>query len=81
MLRWLILFPFLFIVVIPGYAQTPQLEWAGAFVEHNDGNPTTYSNGRTVGVDAQGNVYSAGLFMYTVDYKVKSQNDRRGRVY
>ena len=48
-------------------AQLPVLQWAKAFQSDNAYNPSVYSNGRAVGVDQQGNVYSAGLFNYTID--------------
>jgi gliding motility-associated-like protein len=51
-----------------GNSQLPTLQWAKTFDEANIWNYSTYSNGRTVGVDQQGNVYSAGLFTYTVDF-------------
>ena len=49
------------------FAQVPVLQWAKAFNDH-PANYRTSSNGRTVGVDDQGNVYSAGLFEHTVDF-------------
>jgi gliding motility-associated-like protein len=48
--------------------QLPVLKWAGSFLAANQFNPSTNSNGRTVGVDPQGNVYSAGQFNHTVDF-------------
>ncbi|WP_431216349.1 hypothetical protein ACQ86N_17990 [Puia sp. P3] len=48
-------------------AQMPVLRWAKAFQAHNMANPSVYSNGRDVGVDAQGNVYSVGYFNNTID--------------
>lgn len=47
--------------------QLPVLQWAKAFQNHNTSNPRTYNNGRAVGVDQQGNVYTTGLFSYTMD--------------
>ncbi|MDB5276379.1 MAG: hypothetical protein JWR61_1334 [Ferruginibacter sp.] len=47
-------------------SQKPIFQWAKAFV--GNGNQSAYSNGRSVAVDKQGNVYSAGLFGYTVDF-------------
>jgi gliding motility-associated-like protein len=47
--------------------QLPVLQWARAFQSHNTYNPSTYNNGRAVGVDQQGNVYTTGLFSYTID--------------
>lgn len=49
-------------------AQLPEFQWAKAFIEHNQSNPSVYSNGRSVAVDQMGNVYSAGLFSYTTDF-------------
>ena len=49
-------------------AQQPVFQWAKAFNDRNTSNYRTSSNGRTVGVDLQGNVYSAGLFQHTVDF-------------
>ncbi len=49
-------------------AQLPVFEWAKGFEEHNEYNPSLYSNGRSIAVDQLGNVYSAGLFDYTVDF-------------
>lgn len=49
-------------------AQLPAFEWAKAFRAHNQGNPSVYSNGRSVAVDQLGNVYSAGLFSHTTDF-------------
>ena len=48
-------------------AQQPVFQWVKGFQVANINNYTTYNNGRTVGVDAQGNVYSAGLFEHTID--------------
>lgn len=49
-------------------AQQPVLHWAKAFRANNLSNPSVYNNGRTIGVDAAGNVYSAGLFNHSVDF-------------
>ena len=49
-------------------SQLPVLQWAKTFENHNVNNYTTYNNARTVVVDPQGNVYSAGLFNHTVDF-------------
>ena len=46
-------------------AQRPELQWVKAFTMPAWGS--TYSNGRTVGVDQAGNVYSAGLLHNTID--------------
>jgi gliding motility-associated-like protein len=45
-------------------SQLPVLHWAKVFEPYS----MTNSNGRTVGVDALGNVYSAGLFENTCDF-------------
>ncbi|HSC39926.1 MAG TPA: hypothetical protein VLD19_18715, partial [Chitinophagaceae bacterium] len=50
-----------------GLAQMPVFKWAKAFQADNAYNPSIYSNGRSIGVDKKGNVYSAGLFNYTID--------------
>ncbi len=49
-------------------AQQPVLQWARVFTANNSSNYRDDSNGRTVGVDQQGNVYSAGLFEHTIDF-------------
>lgn len=49
-------------------AQQPVLQWAKAFKAANLYNYDAYTNGRTIGVDQQGNVYSAGLMHHTVDF-------------
>jgi gliding motility-associated-like protein len=54
-------------MIAPAIAQQPVFDWAKAFTA------TGYyardnSNGRTVAVDKQGNVYSAGLFQHEVDF-------------
>jgi gliding motility-associated-like protein len=48
--------------------QQPILQWAKGFTDANIFNYSINSNGRSIAVDNQGNVYSAGLFMYTVDF-------------
>lgn len=48
-------------------AQQPVLQWARAFQPDNAYNNSVYNNGRAVGVDKQGNVYTAGLFSNTID--------------
>jgi len=58
----------LMILTLTAASQQPVLHWAKAFIENNTSNPSVYSTGRTVGVDEQGNVYSAGLFEYSVDF-------------
>jgi gliding motility-associated-like protein len=51
------------------YSQLPILQWVKAVkTDPVSSNLTNYSNGRTVGTDAQGNVYSAGLFSNTMDF-------------
>ncbi len=50
-----------------GASQMPVLRWAHTFDENNFNNYRVYNNGRTVGVDGDGNVYSAGLFEYAID--------------
>lgn len=58
----------LFLLLKPAFAQLPVYQWAGAFLPHNQNNYSIYTNGRSVAVDQQGNVYSAGLFTYTTDF-------------
>lgn len=60
-------FLFLFLIKTAA-AQLPVLQWAKAFTADNQNNYRDASNGRTVGSDQQGNVYSAGLFQHTVDF-------------
>jgi hypothetical protein len=55
-------------IVKTAAAQLPVLQWAKSFNAHNQGNPSVNSNGRSIAVDGQGNVYSAGLFNHTVDF-------------
>jgi gliding motility-associated-like protein len=55
----------LLFAVLTAWSQQPSLQWAKAFDPYVNAD---YSNGRTVGVDGQGNVYSAGLFTNTVDF-------------
>lgn len=55
----------LFLLVCPSHAQLPAFKWAKSFEKmtyYASGN-----NGRTIGVDDAGNVYSAGRFEYTMD--------------
>ncbi len=52
----------------PALAQLPVFQWAKAFIAHNSFNPSVNSNGRSVAVDQNGDVYSAGLFNYTTDF-------------
>jgi hypothetical protein len=49
-------------------AQQPVFQWAKAFNANNIYIYSDNSNGRSVGVDGQGNVYSAGLFQHTLDF-------------
>jgi gliding motility-associated-like protein len=60
-------FLFLFLVKTTT-AQIPVMQWAKAFTSDNSNNYRDASNGRTIGTDQQGNVYSAGLFQHTVDF-------------
>jgi gliding motility-associated-like protein len=62
-----IVFIFFFFVTKTASSQLPELQWAKAFVANNQSNYSVYSNGRSVAVDRQGNVYSAGLFNHTMD--------------
>ncbi|HVX27607.1 MAG TPA: T9SS type B sorting domain-containing protein [Parafilimonas sp.] len=49
-------------------AQQPVFSWAKAFTNSTDNSIyRDLSNGRTVAVDKAGNVYSAGLFQYSID--------------
>jgi gliding motility-associated-like protein len=50
------------------HCQLPVLHWAKAFTSRNVSNYDAYTNGRTVGVDQWGNVYSAGLLHHTIDF-------------
>jgi len=59
---------FLLFVVTKAASQQPIFQWARAFVAENQYNPSVYSNGRSIAVDQQGNVYSAGLFNFTTDF-------------
>lgn len=56
------------LIVLALQAQQPVLQWAKVFEEHNPWNYSTVNNGRSVDVDQQGNVYSVGLFSYTIDF-------------
>ena len=67
MLRVIFLLFFLFILKTAS-SQQPVLEWVKAFTGANINNFTGSGNGRSVAVDQQGNVYSAGFFEYTVDF-------------
>ena len=59
--------PLLLLLLLQGAsAQMPVLRWAKAFQADNMSTPV-YNNGRAVGVDPLGNVYSVGLFMNTID--------------
>lgn len=59
---------FFLLIQFAGNSQLPVLQWAKTFNAANIWNYSTYNNGRSVAVDQQGNVYSAGLFTYTVDF-------------
>lgn len=48
--------------------QLPVFEWAKAFKAHNEQNPSVNNVGKSIAVDQNGNVYSAGMFDYTVDF-------------
>lgn len=64
--------PKLYIVVLSLFvmqqaaAQRPELEWVKTFTIPGWG--TSYTNGRAVGVDQAGNVYSVGLLHMTIDF-------------
>ena len=58
----------LLILSYRAHCQLPVLQWAKAFTSRNASNYDAYTNGRTIGVDQQGNVYSAGLLHHTVDF-------------
>jgi gliding motility-associated-like protein len=64
MAKYCTAFVFLFLVKT-ATAQSPVLQWAKIFASDDGWN---LSNGRTVGTDQQGNVYSAGLLQGTVDF-------------
>lgn len=49
-------------------SQQPVFHWAKAVLVNPPSNLDNYSNGRTVGTDAIGNVYAAGLFQHTMDF-------------
>jgi gliding motility-associated-like protein len=58
----------LFVLLInTASAQQPIFQWAAQFGS-SDINDTWNDNARSVAVDDQGNVYSAGLFFYDVDF-------------
>ena len=59
---------FFLLTIFPGSSQLPVLNWVKTFNDANIWNYTVSNNGRSVGVDLQGNVYSAGLFSHTVDF-------------
>lgn len=58
----------LLFILKTSWCQQPVLKWANAFLAHNNANYIDYSNGRSVTVDKNGNVYSAGLFNHTLDF-------------
>lgn len=69
-------------------AQRPELQWAGAFLANNEFNYTVNSNGRSIAVDQEGSVYSAGLFNYSTDfdpgpgvYTLKADNHFESAIY
>lgn len=67
MLRFLLLF-LMAVEFVSAQAQLPLLHWAGSFVEKNTYNRRAYSNGRSIGTDLNGNVFSAGYFEGTIDF-------------
>ncbi|MCA0383664.1 MAG: gliding motility-associated C-terminal domain-containing protein [Bacteroidetes bacterium] len=67
MLRFFFLF-LISVEFISAQAQLPLLQWAGSFVEKNTYNRRAYSNGRSIGTDFYGNVFSAGYFEGTIDF-------------
>ena len=62
--RLLFTFFCFFCWIQPAVSQLPVLGWAKVF----DAYSADYTNGRTVGVDAQGNVFSAGFFENSLDF-------------
>lgn len=70
-------------------AQLPVFNWAKAFTNATDNNNyRDLSNGRSVAVDKNGNVYSTGLFQYTIDldpgpgvFKLKAANYFETAIY
>jgi len=56
---------FLFLIIASAQAQLPAFKWASSFEQIT--SYASNNNGRTVGVDDAGNVYSAGRFEYTMD--------------
>ena len=60
---------FVFLLVVKTTtAQLPVFQWAKSFTSDNSNGYRDASNGRTIGTDQQGNVYSAGIFQHTVDF-------------
>ena len=57
-----------FFLLFSSHAQQPLLKWAKPFHANNVSNYRDYSNGRTIGVDQQGNVYTAGFFSQNKDF-------------
>lgn len=57
----------LLLFVHTAFAQMPVLQWATPFYDNNQSNYRVYNNGRSIGADQQGNVYSTGLFEHTID--------------
>lgn len=55
-------------LALPSNAQQPVLQWAKEFFGTDAYINRDLSNGRSIGVDAKGNVYTVGLFMHTVDF-------------
>lgn len=59
---------FLFVLYInTSWSQQPVFQWAVQFGS-SVLSDTWYDNGRSIAVDEQGNVYSAGLFFHDVDF-------------
>jgi len=53
---------------MPCHAQKPVFQWAKSFLTTELINYRDLSNGRSIGVDPDGNVYTVGLFMHGVDF-------------
>jgi gliding motility-associated-like protein len=54
-------------VMRPSHGQQPIFQWAKQFGSSMP-DDTNFDIGKTIAVDAQGNVYSAGIFFNTVDF-------------
>jgi gliding motility-associated-like protein len=66
MYRWYISMC-LFLFAQAAASQQPVFQWVKGLYKNNAYNYDVYNNGRTVGVDAQGNIYSAGFFSHDID--------------